>query len=144
VPPGIGLIGCAIGGVEAPQQTHKEEAMPHELEDRELIRCTRDCLDCGDSCTRTAAHCLQLGGPHAAPDHQTVLQDCADICYTSARFMQRGSHLHAHVCRVCAEACVQCAEECERTANGDRMMQECARICRRCAESCQKMAGAHV
>lgn len=118
--------------------------MVHKLNDPEMLNCTRECLDCGDSCTRTAAHCLQLGSQHAAPDHQTILQDCADICFTSARFMERGSHIHPQVCRVCAESCIQCAEQCERTANGDKMMQECARICRRCAESCQKLAGAAV
>jgi hypothetical protein len=118
--------------------------MPHDINNPDLRECTRECMECADICTRTAAHCLTMGGRHASREHQLILQDCADICGTSASFMQRGSDLHAHVCRVCAEACQQCAEDCERMANGDAMMQDCARVCRRCAESCQKMAGATV
>lgn len=118
--------------------------MPHLPESREIRECIQSCLECGDACTRTAAHCLKMGGEHASPEHQTILQDCADACFTAARFMGRGSHLHARTCGVCAEACETCADDCDRLADGDKPMQECARICRRCAESCRQMAGAGV
>jgi hypothetical protein len=45
------------------------------------------CLDCHAICVETAAHCLTLGCAHASARHQTVLQDCAEICQTSANFM---------------------------------------------------------
>ena len=107
---------------------------------REMQQCIQECLDCYSACTTTAAHCLEMGGKHAARQHQTALLDCATICQTSADFMLRGSPMHARVCGVCAEACRQCEEECRRMADGDEMMLQCAEACRRCGESCERMA----
>jgi len=121
-----------------------EQAMPHQINDQNLKECTRKCNDCSEICYRTATHCLQLGGEHASADHQVVLQDCADICATAARFMSRGSHHHSHVCRECAEICAECADGCDRIANGDALMKQCAQICRECAQTCDRMAAAVV
>lgn len=118
--------------------------MAHLIESKELRQCIDICMECADSCDRTATHCLSMGGEHASQEHQTLLHDCADICLTAARFMSRGSHQHPRTCAVCAEICRLCADDCERLANGDRMMQQCAEFCRRCAESCEKMAEANV
>lgn len=118
--------------------------MPHREPTREMRQCIQNCQECAAICVETGAHCLRMGGEHAAPEHQGLLHDCADICATSARFMLRSSHLHGHVCAVCAEVCQACADECERTAEGDPTMTRCAAMCRRCAQSCQEMAGAGV
>jgi hypothetical protein len=77
--------------------------------------------------------CLEVGGEHPAPDHIRLLQDCAEICQTSANFMLRVSDFHGSTCEVCAE-------DCERFTD-DEMMQQCAQSCRSCAESCREMAG---
>lgn len=108
----------------------------------EMQQCIQECLDCYSICTTTAAHCLDMGGKHAARQHQTVMLDCATICATAADFMLRGSSMHARVCEVCAEICRTCEQECRKMAEGDRMMEQCADTCRRCAESCQRMATA--
>jgi hypothetical protein len=108
--------------------------------DAEMQQCTQNCLDCHAICLETAKHCLKMGGKHAAPDHITLLLDCAQICATSADFMLRGSDLHARTCGVCAEICERCAQDCERIADGDAQMLACAQMCRRCADSCRRMA----
>jgi hypothetical protein len=107
----------------------------------EMARCIDNCTRCHAICVETIRHCLEKGGRHAAPAHIRLLQDCAQICATSADFMLRGSELHSRTCAACAEVCARCAEECERMADDD-MMRECAELCRRCAESCREMAHA--
>ena len=107
---------------------------------REMQECIDNCLNCHAICVQTAAHCLEMGGKHAAPEHIRLLQDCAQICATSADFMLRGSDLHRRTCGVCAEACRACAEDCERMAGNDELMRRCAEICRKCADSCERMA----
>jgi hypothetical protein len=104
-----------------------------------IDECIANCRECATVCLETARHCLELGGRHAAATHITTLLDCADICFTSAAFMARGSDLHPRVCAVCAEACERCAEACEQFPD-DETMRRCAEICRRCADSCRRMA----
>ena len=84
-------------------------------------------------------HCLHQGGRHVAPEHLTLMQDCVQICATSADFMLRNSALHKHTCRACAAVCKQCAEDC-RAMGDDEQMQTCAPACARCAQSCERMA----
>jgi hypothetical protein len=81
-----------------------------------------------------------MGGKHADPNHIRLLQDCAQICITSADFMLRGSQYHGLTCAACAQICEACAQECESMADGNDFMQRCADACRRCAESCRQMA----
>ena len=119
--------------------------MAHHLADThvppKMQQCIANCSDCHDVCLATIAHCLRLGGGHAAREHITALLDCAQACESSRDFMLRGSTLHAGMCGFCADACERCAESCEQTAAGDEVMRNCAEICRRCAESCRQMAG---
>ena len=114
--------------------------MPHE-HNASMRGCIDECQDCHAICVEAAAHCLTLGGKHASLEHQTLLQDCAQICQTSADYMLRGSALHGATCRACAEVCERCAEACERMGD-DATMKRCAEACRRCAASCRQMAGA--
>jgi hypothetical protein len=107
----------------------------------EMEQCIDNCTQCHAICIETAAHCLSKGGMHSAPDHIRLLQDCAQICATSADFMLRGSDLHGRTCAVCADVCTRCAESCERMAD-DEAMRGCAEMCRMCAESCRRMAQA--
>lgn len=108
----------------------------------EMQVCIQNCLQCHQVCLQMIDHCLKKGGMHAEPSHIKLLQDCAQICATSADFMIRSSDLHGRVCGVCAEACLACAVDCDRLSD-DEMMKMCAEVCRRCAESCQKMASHH-
>jgi hypothetical protein len=108
--------------------------------DQRMRECIGHCSGCANYCLDTVAHCLDLGGKHAARHHVGLLLDCADICRTSANFMLRGSPFHAMTCGVCAEICDRCAEDCERLDPNDEVMRQCAELCRRCAESCREMA----
>ena len=40
----------------------------------EMQECIRNCLECARTCTETIAHCLTMGGPHAAADHIALLK----------------------------------------------------------------------
>ena len=108
-----------------------------------LQDCIARCTECHRVCLETIAHCLGKGGRHAEAGHIRMLQDCAQICATSADFMIRGSELHHWTCGVCAEVCDQCADDCERM-NDDAQMQRCIDFCRRCAQSCREMAQARL
>ena len=112
----------------------------HEHVTPDMRQCIQECSGCHATCLEMIGHCLHLGGPHADPHHVRLLQDCAQICQTSADFMLRGSDLHGHVCRGCAEVCRKCAGDCERLAGDDAPMKACAQTCHRCAASCQTMA----
>lgn len=114
--------------------------MQHTQMSQEMQDCISHCMTCHAVCLETITHCLQMGGEHARPDHIKMLQDCAQICITSADFMLRGSQFHGQTCAVCAAVCESCAQECERMADGNDFMQRCADACRRCAESCRRMA----
>jgi hypothetical protein len=103
--------------------------------------CIKNCLDCHAVCLETIAHCLLKGGSHAEPGHIRLLQDCAQICMTSADLMLRGSPLHQMTCGLCASICKMCAEDCAKMAD-DETMVLCAEMCQRCAQSCSEMAGA--
>lgn len=105
----------------------------------EMKGCINNCMSCSAVCLQTLTYCLQKGGRHAAPDHIRLLQDCVQICKTSADFMLRGSPLHTRTCGVCAEVCDRCAVECDKIGD-DVAMKACAEACRRCAESCRKMS----
>ncbi|MDQ3712092.1 MAG: four-helix bundle copper-binding protein [Acidobacteriota bacterium] len=113
--------------------------MSHER-NQEMENCIDNCQSCHEVCLETIAHCLEMGGEHASPAHIKLLQDCVQICQTSADFMIRGSDFHAQTCGVCADICDACAKECESMANGADFMQRCADACRKCAESCRKMS----
>ena len=119
--------------------------MTHQLTlnqvNSEMQQCIENCLDCHSICLNTVTYCLQKGGHHAEPAHIRLLQDCAEICQTSANYMLRGSDLHTRTCGVCAEVCERCAAECDRMGD-DAQMKACADMCRRCAESCRLMSTA--
>ncbi len=113
-------------GTMAERSTHMQE-------------CIDNCTTCHAVCLETITYCLQQGGKHAEPGHIRLLQDCAQICATSADFMLRNSKQHKLTCGVCAEICRACAESCERMGN-DEVTRRCAEICRQCGDSCERMA----
>lgn len=110
----------------------------HQL-DAKMQQCIQNCLDCHSICLNTITYCLQQGGQHAEMAHIVLMQDCVEICQTSANFMLKNSPLHGRTCDVCAEVCERCGRDCDRFPE-DFQMQFCAEICRRCAETCREMA----
>jgi hypothetical protein len=112
------------------------ELTMHPMDD-EMRRCVDDCLACHRVCLTTfSQHCLDVGEEHVEPRHSRLMLACAEICRTSAFFMELGTEFHKRTCAVCAEVCAECATSCESFND----MKECAEICRRCAESCRRMA----
>jgi len=105
-----------------------------------MQHCLTNCQNCHAICTQTLSYCLEQGGAHAAPEHIRVLQDCAQICATSADFILRGSPFHPHTCQACAALCDACAKSCSQVSSGDDQMRACIEICRRCADSCHELA----
>lgn len=108
----------------------------------DMQECIQDCIQCAQVCEQVIQHCLDMGGKHAESSHIKFLQDCAEVCLTSAHFMIRESDLHPEICGVCADACEACADDCESFSDDETMMN-CAVVCRQCATSCQKMASQH-
>jgi hypothetical protein len=107
-------------------------------QESQIEQCIQTCLDCHRICLETITHCLLRGGEYASEKRILLLQDCAEICDTTANFLTRNSDLHATICGTCAEVCLKCAEDCERLGNDD-LLKACAKACRQCAEYCQLM-----
>ena len=118
--------------------------MIHEMPSKNTLACMKDCSECATLCAQTAHHCLHLGGPHASPEHQCLLEDCRAICGTAVGFMARSSEHAPHVCKECVDICNECSDSCDTLANGDALMRQCAQACRKCAQSCEKMASVGV
>ena len=111
------------------------------LKNAHLQSCIDECTHCHAVCTTTIQFCLEKSGRYAEASHIRLLQDCAELCLTSANLMLRGSDLHPEACGVCAEACVRCALSCEQVAGSkEQQLTECAETCRRCAQSCEAMS----
>ncbi|HEU5380609.1 MAG TPA: four-helix bundle copper-binding protein [Ktedonobacteraceae bacterium] len=100
----------------------------------EMEQCIQNCLHCHTVCQETATQCQQSGGAHAQVGYIRMLQDCAEICRTTAHFMQHDSPLYGYICQACAKVSNHCAGECERMGDTD-----CANACRNCAWSCDQM-----
>lgn len=116
--------------------------MPHQERSQEMQTCIDNCQSCHAVCLETISHCLDVGGKHADAKHIALLQDCVQICTTSADFMLRASDYNPQVCGVCANICNACADSCESLSEAsDDFMARCAEACRRCAESCRSMSG---
>ena len=118
--------------------------MPSGEASRDVIaRAISDALECLRTCEETLSYCLHQGGRHVEAEHMKLIIDCAEICSTTAAFMQRRSRYMAETSRVCAEVCQACAVDCAQF-QGDQQMMRCVDACRRCADSCTEMAGAVV
>lgn len=114
--------------------------MPNSHMNDEMKKCITACLECYAICTSTISHCLEMGGKHAEMKHIRVMQDCAQVCLTSADFMLRGSNSYARMCAICAEICDACAQNCEQIDMHDAEMLQCVEACHRSAETCRAMA----
>jgi len=130
--------GYAMSGIRS--EAHPSLVQGRQHTDDEMQKCIQLCRDCHAMCTQTIAHCLKLGGRHAAPDHIRLFVDCAQMCTTAADYMLRESPFHDRICRVCSDLCKQCGKDCEQIAGEDRMIKQCIEVCRKCADSCERMA----
>lgn len=99
------------------------------------------CIDACNRCAQICEECLNLClQEHNIKDRLMcirTLQDCAEICTTSACFMARSSINAKEVCKVCETICEKCAEECDMFK--DDHCQTSADACRHCAIECRRM-----
>ncbi len=125
---------------ELKKSTAQSTASQHSTnENSSMQSCIDLCLDCSTSCLQLIPYCLKQGEDYAEASHILLLQNCADICRTSANLMISNSPFANAICKLCADICKQCADECEQFA-GDQKMEQCAKICRQCADSCLSMS----
>jgi hypothetical protein len=101
--------------------------------------CVDSCLRSHAMCLETARYCIDQGGRHVSAAHLALLQDCAEMCQTTANSLLRHSPQHVAVCTACAQLCDACAVDC-LTFPDDPQMERCARTCKDCSRSCRDMA----
>lgn len=115
------------------KSSHHHSGHNHTDLIQNLINCAFACEMCATACldendVTTMAHCIELD------------RDCADICFQSARFLQRDAEIAHKFLMVCEEICRMCAEECSKHDNDH--CKTCAEICQSCAEKCHEHHGA--
>ena len=98
--------------------------------------CLRNCSECHDTCLQAAVS-NDAAGNISAGDLKLLLS-CAEICRTSADFIDIGSSHQRATCGVCAQVCEACANMCRES--GIESLRSCADVCDRCADSCRRMA----
>jgi hypothetical protein len=100
-----------------------------------FFRCAQECENFADACLHEydvamMSKCIRLDN------------DCAEICWSAAAFMSRGSKFIPEICRLCAELCEACGAECAK--HKAPHCQLCATACQECAAECRQMAEAAV
>ena len=105
-----------------------------------MEECIKECLACFQSCISCISHCLVQGGKFAEPKHIGLMQECAEVCRTSATLMVSKGQFSFEFCQLCATVCDACAQSCLNVDPNDSMMQECADECRKCAAACRNMS----
>jgi Domain of Unknown Function (DUF326) len=102
--------------------------MPHQQYKTSMdaaIHCAYECEYCSDACLGDMVDCARL------------CRDCAQMCWTIAGFMSRGSQFVPPVVRACIDICEACAAECEK--HDHEHCQNCAKACRAAIEEYRKM-----
>lgn len=102
--------------------------------------CLEACVRCAQECEHCAEACLSERDVAKMADCIRLDNDCAEICWTAAAYMSRGSQFSQEICRICADICEACGKECRKHKMD--YCQRCADECERCAEECRQMAGA--
>ncbi|MDD7794091.1 four-helix bundle copper-binding protein [Clostridium sp. 'White wine YQ'] len=100
--------------------------------------CIDICSKCAQICNECLNLCLHESDVKSRIDCIRTLQDCAEICTTSACFMSRGSGSIKEICNLCAVICEKCIVECEM--HDDEHCKTCANICSQCADECRKVS----
>ncbi len=99
--------------------------------------CIDACVKCAQICQECLTMCLQEDDVKARLSCIKSLQDCSEICSTTACFMSRGSANIQEICNVCATICEQCADECSMFQ--DNHCPTCLDTCKQCASECRDM-----
>lgn len=71
-------------------------------------------IHCAHKCERGAE---EFSGDMMMTECIRLWRDCAQICWTTAAFMSRGSQFIPALAHICLEICEACATECEKHHN---------------------------
>ena len=96
--------------------------------------------ECAQACNNCATACLNEEDVQMLTSCIRLDVDCADICRTTAAFLERSSDNSDVVLSVCALICDNCGDECEKHSHM-KHCKICAEVCRQCAESCRQTEG---
>ena len=100
--------------------------------------CIDACIKCAQICEECFTLCLLEPDVNERINCIKTLQDCSEICSTSACLMMRNSKNIKEVCDACAVICETCATECGMFK--DEHCKSCADTCHHCANECIKMS----
>ncbi|WP_377369060.1 four-helix bundle copper-binding protein [Phenylobacterium ferrooxidans] len=114
----------------------KTAADPHAMS---MDDCVTLCVASHRSCLTSARHVLEQPQLNAPAELVALLQDCAELCQTTANSMVRGAPTHTLLCGACADLCAACAQACDAYKN-DTVLTLCAVTCRDCGAACGHMA----
>ncbi len=101
----------------------------------ETQQAIQDLLNCQQVCSQTAETDRQSSGSHAGESHVQMLQDCAELCLTTAHFLQHGSALAGYLCQTCAQVTTIFANEFDEMGDTD-----VANVCRNVAWSTNQLS----
>jgi hypothetical protein len=87
----------------------------------------------------TTTSTLGMNSPSNMVMHHVMLEDCAELCHATAKFMARGSDRSRELGRVTADVARTCADHCDRMAAGDPTFTQTAEACRRVARALEGM-----
>ena len=134
---GLALAGAAAALPAAAQgPASRRPADPHAMS---MEDCVTLCLASHRSCLASARYVLEQPQLHAPAQLAALLQDCAELCQTTANSMLRGAPTHTLLCGACADLCATCAQACD-AVRGDAVLTRCAATCRECGAACRHMA----
>ena len=108
-----------------------QQNTPNAMLQQQIQDCIQDCLNCHQVCQDEANKMRQQG---QNTDHVNLLLDCAELCLTTAHFMQHNSPLAGYVNQACAQVCRHCEDVCAQVG-----MNDCANACHTCANSCEQI-----
>lgn len=89
---------------------------------------------CEATCQQMSSMLLGTQDVHARTTQIRLLQDCAEICATAAKYLARHSAFTKSILKKCAQICEACARECARFP--DQASQHCSQVCLHCAREC--------
>ena len=75
-------------------------------------RLVKTVQDCAAACEHMTMHLMSLPDGRQRGKQATLLRDCADICFMTARILARNGKMNKQVMGLCAKVCKSCGNEC--------------------------------
>lgn len=101
--------------------------------------CRETCQKCATACDQCASVNLLDDNKESTRASIQLALECALLCDTTTRILERESKFADAVCLACAELCRECAEECRK--HSEQHFHDCADACDACATECEMFAG---